>query len=281
METVINDSVQVRRLQDDWERLSAKYLPVGHPNSLWRYSRPADSLDLDQGWKLHISATILNATDVLLRISPFLQAHSVRFKAPLSLGELHRLNCGLFYGYSQVCKFITVYPRSTEEALFLARNLEELTKGIAAPSVPFDLRYRPGSCVYYRYGSFKHLEVQNSDGSTTAALRTPDGKLVPDERESEIGYPSWVKDPFIKNDNDGFVAGEESLLGTTFRAFQALSQRGKGGVYKAFDLSTSPARICLLKEGRAHGELGWNGRRNPRTACLRCFRGGWQLLPCV
>jgi serine/threonine protein kinase len=51
-----------------------------------------------------------------------------------------------------------------------------------------------------------------------------------------------------------------SPLATTYRAFQALTQRGKGGVYKAFDLSAWPPRLCILKEGRALGEIGWDGR---------------------
>src|SRR5262249_27408561 len=39
-----------------------------------------------------------------------------------------------------------------------------------------------------------------------------------------------------------------------------LSQRGKGGVYRALDLGVIPARPCVLKEGRRHGETDWEGR---------------------
>ena len=37
-------------------------------------------------------------------------------------------------------------------------------------------------------------------------------------------------------------------------------QRGKGGVYQALDLNVNPPRLCLIKEGRKHGELTWDGR---------------------
>jgi serine/threonine protein kinase len=36
-------------------------------------------------------------------------------------------------------------------------------------------------------------------------------------------------------------------------------QRGKGGVYEALDLSVSPPRRVILKEGRRHGETDWLG----------------------
>ncbi|WWW35333.1 protein kinase [Stenotrophomonas rhizophila] len=36
-------------------------------------------------------------------------------------------------------------------------------------------------------------------------------------------------------------------------------QRGKGGVYRAVDIQCSPARLCVVKEGRRHGETNWHG----------------------
>jgi serine/threonine protein kinase len=71
----------------------------------------------------------------------------------------------------------------------------------------------------------------------------------------------------------------ESPLATTFRAFRALTQRGKGGVYQALDLSAERPRLCILKEGRRHGEPDWDGRdgrwrvRNEEKAltALRAF----------
>jgi serine/threonine protein kinase len=51
-----------------------------------------------------------------------------------------------------------------------------------------------------------------------------------------------------------------SPLKSTFLAYEALVQRGKGGVYRALDTSVSPMRLCVLKEGRKHGETDWDGR---------------------
>ncbi|MDT7809763.1 MAG: hypothetical protein QOJ70_3576 [Acidobacteriota bacterium] len=247
-------------LRAEWERLCADYLPVCREGLIWRYSRGPRADDAEQGWKLHVSATVLTASEVLKRIAPVLLASGERFKAPASLRELQKLNCGLFYGYSQVGKFITVYPRAPEEAVALALRLYELTRGMSAPPVPFDRRFRPDAPVFYRYGSFRHVEIENPDGTRTPAMRDPNGRLVADVREAADAKPEWVSDPFAFDETCEGVAAHASPLATTFRAFEALAQRGKGGVYKALDLSTWPPRLCVLKEGRAAGELAWDGR---------------------
>lgn len=200
------------------------------------------------------------ANRVLERVGPFLQKHAVMFKGPVSLHELTKINSGLYYGYTQVGKFLTVYPETTGQALFLAERLHELTLGIAAPAVPFDLSFRQGSCVYYRYGAFHQQEIENEDGTNTLALRSPEGELVPDLRASERAMPDWVSDPFIEGDPHRQTRAMDCQLKTNYRVFRALTQRGKGGVYQAVDLSAQPLRLCILKEGRKNGEPDWNGQ---------------------
>ena len=183
----------------------------------------------------------------------------VLFKAPSSLQELNRINCGLFYGYSQVGKFITIYPKNDQEAVWLAQRLHKLTFGISAPAVPFDRQFRAGSPVYYRYGAFSPLEMENPDGTRVLAIKDPEGKLIPDRRDAAAS-PVWAPDPFAIKQMQRKAETVDSPLKTTFRAFNALSRRGKGGVYQAVDLSISPPRLCILKEGRAGGEVSWDGR---------------------
>ncbi len=243
-----------------WERLCRRFLPVTAAGSIWRYSRAISPADPEQGWKLHLTATVLTAGEVLRRVAPLLRGDGVLFKAPASLGELQKLNCGLHYGYSQIGKFITVYPRTSEEAVQLAARLHGLTLGMRAPAIPFDRRYSPGGCVYYRYGAFKSLEVEGLDGEAVYAIRDPEGRLVPDVRDS-AATPAWVADPFL--DPAGRAATTPSTptpLQTTFKAFRALAQRGRGGVYQALDLGSAPPRLCILKEGRRDGEVDWDGR---------------------
>lgn len=247
-----------QRSKKEWGELCEHYLPVTPPNSLWRYSRGGSPADLTQGWKLHISATVLTANKVLSRVAPFLKERSVLFKAPTTLGELGKINCGLFYGYSQVGKFITVYPQSDDEARFLASQLHKLTRKLSAPCIPFDIRYEHDSCIYYRYGAFQHLEIVYPDGSRLAAMRDPEGNLIPDRRYSESAKPEWITDPFCKETEHSTTV--ESPLTSTYACFAALVQRGKGGVYKAVDTSNRGPRLCILKEGRKNGEINWDGR---------------------
>jgi hypothetical protein len=252
-----NRSSYVRKAQlhdGKWNSLCKRYLPIHEGESIWRYSR-ADNVQLpEQGWKLHVSATILSANKTLSRVAPYLKQQDVLFKAPCSLEELEKLNAGLFYGYSQVGKFITVYPRSDSEAVFLALELDRLTRGLPAPVVPFDYQFGPESNVFYRYGSFSRRMSDNSKD----AISDPDGNLTIDCRE-QTTPPSWVANPFATSE---FVSGKASsnLLDTPFRVIRSLSQRGKGGVYEGVDFRVDPPRRCIIKQGRVVGEVGWNGK---------------------
>lgn len=248
-------------LKDEWQHLCARYLPVASENWIWRHSRTLSGQDPEQGWKLHISATILTANEIMRKVAPVLTGLGVLFKAPGTLEELSRLNCGLFYGFSQIGKFITIYPRTSEEAVWLAQKLHRLTCGFAGPAVPYDLPFAPNSRVHYRYGSFQSLQITEADGTQTPAIKKPNGQWVADLREPGAAVPDWITSPFISRPaRTHRLAASASPLRTTFRAYEALSQRGKGGVYRALDLSMTPARLCILKEGRRHGETDWDGR---------------------
>jgi hypothetical protein len=246
-----------------WVELCLHYLPISIANSVWRYSREVLPGDQEQGWKLHVSATVLTAVRMLQLVAPLLTGRNVLYKAPASLDEVIKLNAGIFYGYSQVGKILTIYPETTADALRLAKELHHLTRRITAPAVPFDLKYRRDGCVYYRYGAFKAKGGDSLEGERAVALRDPQGNLVPDFRDS-VGTPVWVTDPFQSQEDSSSIKPRRSRpvtpLETTFKAFRAIAQRGKGGVYLALDLSGASPRACILKEGRRHGEVGWDGR---------------------
>jgi Protein kinase domain len=249
-----------QRLNSRWQALCECYLPAAPEDSLWRYSRPFRQGDAAQGWKLHISATVFNAHLTLERISPLLIERGVQFKAPRSLEVLREINSGLQTSYSQVGKVITVYPPNEAEAVFLARKLHSLTRGLIAPAVPFDKRYQRRSNVYYRYGAFASFEIKLPNGELVPAIRDTKGELVPDVRGPGAANPPWVNDPFEKPSQRQNAATSDSPLKSSFRPFRALSQRGKGGVYQAIDLTGAQPRLCLLKEGRRGGEVDWSRR---------------------
>lgn len=246
-----------RKLIAEYELLCNRYLPV-NSDDIWRLSHDMDSESPNQGWKIHIAATLLSATTILEKTAPFLKSQKVVFKAPKSLIEVGKLNSGVFYGYTQIGKFLTVYPEDDEEFVYLTKKLHALTLGISAPFIPFDLRYRYDSNVYYRYGAFKNFELKNDDGTLTLAIFDPKGNLVADNRDNKTGKPEWVLNPLVVKEKK-INPHKKNPLQTTYKIFTVLSQRGKGGVYLAIDLSSQIPRLCVIKEGRKNGEANWFG----------------------
>jgi tRNA A-37 threonylcarbamoyl transferase component Bud32 len=251
-------NASARKAERQWERLCDAYLPIRVKGSIWRYSRIRNRDDLFQGWKLHVSATILSACAVFRLIAPYLKRRNIWFKAPKSLAELHKLNSGIYYGFSQVGKFITVYPQSAEAAAAIAAKLHALTAKFSAPAVPYDNALRNRSCVYYRYGSFSLRLKTTFRKRRVLAIARPDGKLIPDLREPGAAVPRWLTDPFQPaRPHTAFEL--ETPLETDYTGYEALTQRGRGGVYKARDVSSVPVKLCVIKEGRRNGETDWLG----------------------
>jgi len=205
----------------------------------------------EQGWKLHVSATIASAATVLERVIPILKAEDVPFKVAANLGCLSDLNEGLA-GFSQVGKFITIYPRDDAQAVRLALELDRVTAGLEGPRVPSDRPLRLGSLVHYRFGGFTDLTLTDTLGQILPALRAPSGALLPDTRTSRFEPPSWAVDPF---ESAGVVerpAPPPDALFGGYLILAVLHQHAKGGVFLALDPRATPPRPVVIKEGRRH-----------------------------
>ncbi len=244
------------RHEKEWRRLCDTYLPVRPKRSIWWFSGRQKRSDPSQGWKLHVSATILSACTIFRLVVPYLTRHKVSFKAPKTLADLSNLNAGLGFGFSQIGKFITVYPPDAEAAVAIASDLARLTRGQTAPVIPYDNRLRHDSCVYYRYGVFSGRRKVTIHGNSVPAIVRPDGRLAPDRREPGAAVPSWLTDPF-----QAICSRKRSNrltpLETRYRDYKAIVQRGRGGVYRALGPSSRSSKLCVLKEGRRHGEIEW------------------------
>jgi len=247
-----------RKAEREWQQLCDIYLPIRPRNSVWRYSRKPDPDYPSQGWKLHVSATILSACRIFRAIAPYLNRRKLPFKALKSLAELKKLNSGILYGFSQVGKFVTIYPPSTRTAVAIASELHNLTANQPAPMVPYDNPLRDKSCIYYRYGSFSKYVKVTFRGESVFAIVRPDGRLVPDFRKPRAAVPRWLTDPF-QPQHSQTARVPSTPLETTYTNYEALVQRGKGGIYQALDLSSAPPKLCVIKEGRRHGETDWPG----------------------
>ncbi len=184
-----------------------------------------------QGWKLHVSATVKSATEVLGRVYPILLSNGACFKVAASYDILVRLNAGLL-GISQVGKFITIYPQNEKEAVSLASALDRATCGLRGPAIPSDRRLNARSLVSYRYGQ------------------------VHDRRLPTYDPPSWAEDPFAAGgicqpfQNISVVADRYLVVSTTHRS-------PRGAIHMAVDFVA--ARRCLLKQGVRDGALSADG----------------------
>jgi Protein kinase domain len=188
-------------------------------------------------------------------VRPILVRHDVLFKVPARLEILALLNSGVSQ-FSQVGKFLTIYPRSLTQTTVLARELHLATRGLRGPEIPFDARYRKKSLVYYRYGAFR----DNPQGKDRPAMVfDPAGNSHPDRRAAGHAVPRWLDDPFQRAGAGSRPAHGMGPVGGDYLPFKVITQRGKGGVYEAIDLSVSPARLVILKEGRRQGEISWDG----------------------
>jgi hypothetical protein len=172
----------------------------------------------------------------------------VPYKAVASLKLLDLFNSGFVLGYSQIGKAVTAYPRDAGEFLDVVADLCDELDDVACPAVPFDRRVRADRPVFYRYGAF--------GGDRDDELVDDDGAWHKDDRMSRRHHPPWVTDPLASHTPPSAQPDDAPLV----VAYGALSQRGKGGVYRALDFSFRPARRCVLKEGRRHGETEWSGR---------------------
>ncbi len=274
------------RASQRWQRLVEEHLPVVPATGGWRYSRPSEAGDPAQGWKLHVSATLPEAVAVFEACAGYLTARGAHYKSVRSLDVLAQLNSAIPFGFSQIGKFITVYPGTDAEAVEIAGDLDRLTAGVAAPAVPFDVPLRPGSSVHYRYGAFGPQEMTLEDGTTVGALTGPDGSPVPDRREPGTARPDWVPCPFPALGGEPADGAALTPLQRDFLCYEAMMQRGKGGVYRAVRLASTPARLCVVKEGRRHGETGWDRLDGydlvaREEAALRLLRGAGVDVPAV
>ncbi len=240
-----------------WEELCRRLAPnrVG----IWAHSTHAIN-KVQQGWKLHLSATILTAGRLLERCGETLQKSGYPFKMAATLTEVQKLNTGRYYGRSQVGKVVTVYVSDPADARILAEKLHRELGSLACPEVPSDRRYKLNSNVFYRYGSYVNKRALK-DGKLVPAYRDPDGKSVHDKRTRTTAVPEWTQDPFkatvaVSKTRMNKAATPEAAR---YRAVSAIQWRGDGGIFRALDMNARPPRPCIMKEGLRHGNISCDG----------------------
>ncbi|MBW4721713.1 class III lanthionine synthetase LanKC [Saccharothrix obliqua] len=236
---------------DDFSRVLPE-LPADWVSSdltIWRYLQPKDAELPRQGWKIHVSATVRNAGEVLLAVHRHLVARRIPFKYLRTQAIVLARN-SKYAPREASGKLITVYPADEAQLETTLRELDELIGGKPGAYILSDLRYGAGP-LFVRYGGFveQWLEV---DGKRVLAIEGPDGELVPDLRKPTFSVPAWITPPaFLAEHVAARAAGDAEAF--PYRVTQSLHFSNGGGVYRA--TRKSDGVDVVLKEARPHAGL--------------------------
>ncbi|MFD3333098.1 class IV lanthionine synthetase LanL [Streptomyces sp. NPDC058700] len=229
-------------------------------DDMWCRVTPRSGTRREQGWKLHLSATVASAPTVLEKALPVLLRQRSAFKFARSLDQVSALNSRATPRGSSG-KFITVYPGSDEEAAQLAQELHEATAGLSGPRILSDQAYAAHSLVHYRYGSFAGRRRLSDDGLLVWFIEDPDGNPVEDKRTGQYCPPPWAVCPFPTSAPDAPRAVEKAsgpvVVGDRFAVREAIRHTNKGGVYRGEDVRTGAP--VVIKEARPHVEADASG----------------------
>lgn len=213
---------------------------------VWLFAQPELGALVQQGFKIHVSATIRNAGVLLHRVLPYCVERQFPFKIVADPRLLSLMNSKNFDRGSSG-KFIVIYPPTTEECRAALEHFYAVTADQQGPYVLSDRRYRDSRVLFYRFGGFWPMHRVEPDGSRTTCIETPDGRLEPDLRLPYFTLPPWIEDPFYVEDP---AAKSEStgLLNNRYQVKAVLTFSNGGGVYEALDTFTG-AKV-VLKEAR-------------------------------
>ncbi|WP_137231854.1 class III lanthionine synthetase LanKC [Streptomyces sp. BPSDS2] len=207
-----------------------------------------------QGWKIHVSAALDNASRVLDRVVAHCLEHRLAFKCIPNPGLLTLRNAK-YADRAGSGKFITVYPPSDEAFPEVCTALTGLLDGEHGPYILSDLRCGNGP-VHTRYGAFAARFCSGPDGRPVPAVADPQGRLVPDDRGPAFRVPSWVTPPgFLMPHLEARAA--VGLADLPYTVEKALHFSNGGGVYLGRDTRTGEQ--VVLKEARPYAGLAADG----------------------
>jgi hypothetical protein len=237
-------SVSERRVPDGWSR---------RDHGLWTHVSPDGVVLPEQGWKIHVSATLDNGDALCDEVWDYCVAEGLPFKYLLDRRIQYLCN-SKYAPRGSSGKLITIYPRDEEELEKVLTGLGERVGGHEGPYILSDLRWEQGP-LYVRYGAFADLQCLDIDGRPVPAMRRPDGVLVPDRRRPGFSVPPWVSPPeFLERQMRARGGSEEAR---PYRVDKALHFSNSGGVYLATRLSDGER--VVLKEARPHTGVDGNG----------------------
>ncbi|MFJ9631676.1 class III lanthionine synthetase LanKC [Streptomyces sp. NPDC101175] len=224
----------------------------------------------EQGWKIHVSARLDRAQEVLDQVAAVCFAQGVPFKhlaARMFFLALHHKHAHR----AQAGKFCAIYPPDTETARRLLGLLRDALRDEDGPYILSDRRFGDSKTVHYRYGAFGARSRLLPDGTRQGLVRDASGRDVPDERRPFFVLPAGITDPFVTEEQ---VPHTGAIRIRDYEILAALQPSNAGGTYQARDTRTG--RRVFIKEARAHNGLIWDG-----TSARERLRHEYEVLTAV
>ncbi|HEX8156744.1 MAG TPA: class III lanthionine synthetase LanKC [Solirubrobacteraceae bacterium] len=282
-DAVFYDSVTVAAVEDEPFAIAGREVPNG-----WRASRMDDWLVYtpeglrlpSQGWKIHASACLDNAEQIVETIWEYCVRERIAFKFIPSRQLLFLRNMKYAArGYSG--KFVTIFPVDEQQFERILNELGPVLDGHESPYILSDLRWGQGP-LYVRYGGFTARFCVGPKGELEAAIENADGELVPDRRGAFFQPPSGVVLPACLGPHLT-ARNSATMEDLPYRVDRVLHFSNGGGVYAGVD--TRSGEQVVLKEARPHAGLA----RDERDAVARLRRerdvleqlAGLDLAPAV
>ncbi|MBE8523343.1 class III lanthionine synthetase LanKC [Amycolatopsis sp. H6(2020)] len=222
---------------------------VTNDRGVWRTAHPVGHVLPDQGWQIHVSAGLDNASSVFAQVYECCIEHTVAYKHLRSLVTLLARNSKYASGDSGV-ELATIYPVDHNELERVLTALSTRLEGEHGPGIPSGLQYGDGP-LYVRYGGFADQWVEHN-GNRVPAVRKPDGRLVPEKREPTFSVPDWVKLPAcLRSSVPARQGGPPARF--PYRLVRPLHVSNGGGSYLA-DPKAGGDQV-VLKEARPYAGL--------------------------
>ena len=239
---------------DEFDPFDGWALPDGYTTQrtgIWLSVTPnRAATQIQQGWKLHVSARPESLATTVGRVIPLLLEEQCEFKIIAGPKLLREFNAGL-HGVGAVGKAITAYP-SPDGVVDLAHRLADALRGFEGPRINSDRRVRHDAPVYYRFGPFSPRLRLNDAGRLDIVLKAPDGRVMSGIAGDTYSSPDWADDPFGRSRTSGEVLPRidgDLVIAEHYRIVRAIMRTYRGSSYRAVDLRSG--QRVIVKEARA------------------------------
>lgn len=200
-----------------------------------------------QGWKIHLSATVKNAKDILNIASDILIKNGISFKFLLDMDTL-KITSQKAFPRESYGKFITIYPANVDQFKFIIDILYKSLKDFEGPYILSDKRYLDCKVLYYRYGGFLPNFRYDTEGNPIPFILDGQGNPTIDRRLPYFQLPNGIDDVFPNTPND-----TSSNFKEKYELIKAIRFTNSGGVYIANQKSNN--QLVIVKEARPYTQI--------------------------